>query len=366
MPDQTPIRFDPSMEHIAANEAEIQSALIDTLRSISETTFAHSGHATRSVHAKSHGVLRGKVTVLPDLPPHLAQGVFAKPAEYDVAMRLSTVPGDIVDDIVSTPRGLAIKLIGVEGPRLPGSENDTTQDFVLVNGPAFGAPTAEAFLANLKTVAKTTDRLEGLKKVVSAVARATETILEAFGHKSPLVLTLGGQPLTHILGETFYSQAPILYGEYIAKIAVAPVSHNLTVLTGQHLDMSGIPTALRQAVEEFFDTHDAEWEIRVQLCTDPKTMPIEDASVIWPEDQSPYKAVARILVPMQNTWSTEGIAAIDEGMAFSPWHGIAAHRPLGSVMRARNSTYQSSANFRATHNNCPIHEPNASDRSSGR
>ena len=357
MPDQPPIRFDPSMEHIPQNEAEIQRALVDTLHSISETTLAHSGHATRSVHAKSHGVLRGKLTVLPGLPAHLAQGVFAKPAEYDVAIRLSTIPGDIVDDIVSTPRGMAIKMIGVEGPRLPGSENDTTQDFVLVNGPAFAAPNAEAFLGSLKTLAKTTDKAEGLKKALSAVARTTETVLEAFGHKSPLVLTLGGQPLTHILGETFYSQAPILYGDYIAKIAVAPVSANLTALTGQHLDMSGKPTALRQAVEQHFDTQDAEWEVRIQLCTDPNTMPIEDASLIWPEHQSPYLPVARIRAPMQNTWSPEAIAAIDQAMAFSPWHGIAAHRPLGSVMRARNSTYQSSANFRATHNSCPIHEP---------
>ncbi|MGD0102492.1 MAG: catalase family protein [Rhodopila sp.] len=352
-----PVRFDPSMEHISPHEAETHAALIDTLRSISETTFAHSGHATRAVHAKGHGLLRGKVTVLPGLPPHLAQGLFAKPGEYPAVLRFSTIPGDVLDDHVSTPRGLAVKVIGVDGDRLPGSENDTTQDFVLINGPAFGAPTAEAFLGNLKLVAATTDRAEGLKKIVSAIARTTEAVLEAFGHKSPTVLTLGGQPLTHILGETFYSQAPILYGDYIAKIAVAPVARRLTALTGQHLDMSGKPNALRQAVEEFFDLNDAEWEIRVQLCTDLKTMPIEDASVVWPEDQSPYVAVARITAPSQDAWSAEAVEAIDDGMAFSPWHGLAAHRPLGSIMRARRLTYASSAAFRATHNGCPLREP---------
>ena len=34
---------------------------------------------------------------------------------------------------------------------------------------------------------------------------------------------LGGHPETNILGETFYSQAPIRYGDYLAKVAVAPV-----------------------------------------------------------------------------------------------------------------------------------------------
>ena len=352
-----PVRFDPSMERIAPNEAEIQTALTDTLHSISETTARNSGHATRAVHAKSHGVLRGKLTVVPGLPPQLAQGLFAKPAEYDVAMRLSTIPGDILDDSVSTPRGLAVKVIGVEGRRLPGSESDTTQDFVLVNGPAFSAPTAEAFLGNLKALAKTTDRLPGLKKVVSAVSRGTEAIIEAFGSKSPTVLTMGGQPMTSILGETFYSQVPILYGDCIAKVAVFPVSPGLTARTGQKLNMSGKPDALRQEVEEFFEQNDATWDLRVQLCTNLETMPVEDASVIWPEDQSPYTTVARITVLPQNAWSPEAVAAIDQTMAFSPWHGLADHRPLGSVMRARNATYARSANFRATHNGCPIHEP---------
>ena len=53
------------------------------------------------------------------------------------------------------------------------------------------------------------------------------------------------------------------------------------------------------------------------------------------------------------------VAAIDEGLAFSPWHGLAAHRPLGSVMRARNTTYTNSAEFRGKHNGCPMHEPKA-------
>jgi len=48
-------------------------------------------------------------------------------------MRFSTLPGDVLDDSVSTPRGLAMKVIGVEGERLEGSEGDVTQDFVLIN-----------------------------------------------------------------------------------------------------------------------------------------------------------------------------------------------------------------------------------------
>ena len=89
---------------------------------------------------KPTGILEGYLEVDADLPFELAQGLFATPGRYPVVMRFSTVPGDILDDSVSTPRGLSVKIIGVKGERLSGSEGDVTQDFLLVNGPAFGAP----------------------------------------------------------------------------------------------------------------------------------------------------------------------------------------------------------------------------------
>ena len=353
-----PLRFTASMETPEENEAETNAGLIEQLGKISQTTFENSGHAIRSVHAKSHGVLRGKIEVLDKLPPALAQGLFAKPGTFPVAMRFSTLPGDILDDSVSTPRGLAVKVIGVEGTRLPGSESDVTQDFVMVNGPAFSAPTAAKFLGSLKMLASTTDRVEGLKQAVSAVARGTESVIEAFGGKSPTVITMGGQPETNILGETFYSQVPILYGDYIAKFSVRPI-FDLSLLTDAPIDTDGHPDVLREAVSDYFATKGGEWEFRVQLCTDLETMPIEDASVVWPEETSPYIPVARLTVEPQPSWDPAMVAAIDEGLAFSPWHGLAAHRPLGSVMRARNETYTKSVEFRAKHNGCPIHEPKA-------
>jgi hypothetical protein len=352
----SPLRFEPSMEVAAADEDATIAGLIETMGSISRTTFEHSGHAIRSVHAKSHGLLRGELTVLDGLPPILAQGLFAKPGRYDAVMRFSTIPGDILDDSVSTPRGLAVKLIGVDGARLPGSEGDTTQDFVMINGPAFGAPTPQKFLGLLKLIAATTDRAPELKKVLSSVARVTEAVIEAFGGKSGAVILLGGHKETNILGETFYSQTPFLYGDYIAKFSLAPLG-GLALLTDKPIDAKADPNALRNAVRQHFAVMGGEWELRVQLCTDLASMPIEDASVVWPEDKSPYVPVARLRAAPQDTWSDAYIAEIDDGMAFSTWHGLAAHRPLGAVNRARQATYASSAKFRGSHNGCPMHEP---------
>ncbi|ASL48535.1 hypothetical protein bAD24_III14145 [Burkholderia sp. AD24] len=350
-----PLPFDPSYEQIPDDEADITRHLVEAMHTILETTSQHYQHAVRSVHAKSHGLLDGELTVLPNLPAELAQGVFARPATYKVVMRLSTNPGDILDDSVSTPRGLAIKIADVEGARLPGSEAETSQDFVMINAPAFTAATPKAFLSSLKLLAKTTDRAPTGKKVLSAVLRGAEKVVEAVGSESGTLKSLGGHPETHILGETFFTGVPCLYGPYFAKLSVAPVSPELTALTDAPLDINGHPNALRDAVNAFFSTQGGEWEVRVQLATDIDKMPVEDASIKWPEDESPYVAVARIRVAPQPAWNDARSAAIDDGMTFSPWHGVVAHRPIGGVMRSRKPAYEMSSEFRGRVNGCPVH-----------
>ena len=352
----SPIRYTPDVEQPEADEAETAKGIVAQMRKIGETVFKDSGHAERGVHAKSHGLLRGEMEVLPDLPPTLAQGLFAKPGTYPVVMRLSTNPGDILDDSISTPRGLGLKIGGVTGEKLPDAVGDT-QDFVMANAPAFAAANAKKFLGNLKLLAATTDTPQGLKKALSAVLRGTEAVVETFGGKSTTLISLGGHPETHILGETFYSQVPLRYGDYIAKVAVAPASPALQELSGAHLNVNGKPNGLRDAVNGFFADHDAVWELRVQLNTGLDTMPIEDASVVWPESESPYVPVARITVRRQEGWNATKHDAIDDRMAFSPWHGLMAHQPLGSIMRVRKSAYEASKAFRASANQTSIAEP---------
>jgi hypothetical protein len=273
-------------------------------------------------------------------------------------MRFSTVPGDILDDSVSTPRGLSVKIIGVKGERLSGSEGDVTQDFLLVNGPAFGAPTPKKFLPVITLLSKTTNRVQGLKKLLSAVMRQVQRVIVAVtGRPNGTVATLGGQPETHILGETFYNQAPVRFGDFIAKISIAPISAELKGLKQSPLNVNGVPNGIREAVVDFFGKSGGVWEVRAQLCTDMELMPIENAAVVWPEEVSPYRRVARIVVAPQTAWSEARSSAVDDGMQFSPWHGLAAYRPLGGIMRARKRVYEAARKFRAERNGLVIEEP---------
>jgi len=355
---EAPVRFSPDVERPVVDEAATVTGLIGTMRYISDRTFADGGHAIRPVHAKCHGILEGYLEVDSGLPSELAQGLFAKPGRYPVVMRFSTIPGDILDDSVSVPRGLAIKVIGVEGERLDGSERDVTQDFLLINGPAFRSPTPKKFLSGVKLLAGTTNRVQWLKKFLSSVMRPLQrTIVAITGKLSATVATFGGHPETHLLGETFYSEAALRFGDFIAKIAVAPISAELAALNQAPLNLSRAPNGLREAVVAFFKTNGGEWEVRAQLCTDLALMPIENAAVVWPEEKSPYRSIARIKVKPQVAWSEARSSRVDDGMSFSPWHGLAAHRPLGGIMRSRKQVYEMAKKLRAEQNGRVIEEP---------
>jgi hypothetical protein len=345
------------MEIAGEHEARSIQGLIETMERIQSIVAGDIGDAKRGVHAKAHGLLVGEFEVLPDLPPVLAQGLFAVPRTYPAALRLSTIPGDVLDDAVSVPRGAALKIVGVNGTRVPGSETEVTQDFLFVTGKVFTAATPDAFLRKLKLLAATTDKVPRLKKVLSTVARGAEKIVERVGRPSSTLLTLGGYPEVNILGDEFYTQGPVLYGDYIAKLALKPLSDNLRALTRQPLNLSGNPDGIRQAVVEFFQTNSAVWDMQVQLCTNLETMPIEDASVTWPETESPYRSVARLHMPAQNAWRADRVELLDERMSFSAWHALAAHRPLGGIMRARQAAYAAAARFRVDYNHRTLAEP---------
>lgn len=357
---QPPLRFDPAFESVPDDELETQHGLTAAMLDIQRKTHSDTSYAHRAVHAKAHGYLKAKFEVLPGLPVPLAQGLFKAPAIYDAILRFSTTPGDMLDDNVSTPRGVALKVLGVVGARLTGSENDTTQNYVLGNSPSFQVATAAGFLKQLKLLAATTGRAEPVKEAFSVLSRTTNAALAKVGLKSATLTALAGQATTELLGDNFYSQAAILHGDYFAKVVLAPVAAKLVALSGKPLDLSHHPDAIRQSVQRYFAALPAVWELRIQLATDIDKMPVEDAATEWPEDESPYVPVARITAPPQETWSDELWAEIESGLAFNPWIGLAAHRPLGSIMRARKPAYAAARVYRGQANGVDITEPDVS------
>jgi len=194
-----------------------------------------------------------------------------------------------------------------------------------------------------------------LKKGASVVNRGLEALIEAFGGESRTLKSLGGAPMTNPLGDVFYSQTAFRYGDFVAKISVAPVSANLVALADKPEDVKGKPDGFRDIVVDEIARNGGEWHVRVQLRTD-KAMSIEDSSKEWSQDDSPFLPVASIKVAPQAAYS-EAHARADDALSFSIWHGVTAHQPLGSVNRCRKDTYKAAAEFRGRANGCPMHEP---------
>src|ERR1700761_4511597 len=97
-PPPSPLRYSDDVEEIDDDEGQLARDLAKVMLEISAKTYEDGGHAMRSVHAKSHALLKAELEIPKALPPVLAQGLFARPGRYDAVMRFSTIPGDILAD----------------------------------------------------------------------------------------------------------------------------------------------------------------------------------------------------------------------------------------------------------------------------
>ncbi|MBU9765521.1 catalase family protein [Mycobacterium sp. TNTM28] len=349
-----PVRYHDNLEQPKADEAEVIDKIIAALRKNNERAYRKFKHGLRDAHAKSHAILRGELTVHPDLPEVLAQGMFAEPRSYPVIARISTTSGVLRSDKMRGVRGLGLKAIGVSGDRAmkdPADEPNVTQDFVLVTHEEFLFADAHAYL---KLGMPTATALAKLPDNVLWAGSELLGLVRKIGVPLPPNLAVFVAPNRPILGETFFSSAPIRYGDYVARFKYEPASPELKALAGQTLPRNPGQDEHRDLIMAFFENNSAEYTFSVQLCTDPDTMPIEDATKHW---DSPYLPVATVVFPRQNPYSALRRAYGDDVLSFNSWRGLAAHRPLGSINRLKRTVYEASSNFRHDVNHIDRHEP---------
>ena len=349
-----PLPYTPDVETPDPAEQDTIDGIIKGMTQQVATAEERQHHATRASHAKSSACVVGELVIPDGLAPELAQGLFATPGTYPVAIRFAQGPGELLGDRVATHRGMAIKVFGVPGARLPGHGADT-QDFVLATGTTFPSGTAAGFLRDGTVIGKSTGLPEGVKSAVSSAARNFNRVLHAFGTESAFADFLG-HPFSHPIADSYYSQAPIRFGQYVAKLGAVPFSAEQAALSDWRLDPHADEDGFRHAATAFFRDHDAAFELQAQLRTNAETQPVEDASVDWPQSETPYRTVATIRIPRQDAYSPARAAFFDEKMTFRPAHSLLDHRPLGSVMRARLQVYAALSEFRHRENN--THEDN--------
>lgn len=358
------IPYSDSIEVTQPDEQEISQKIVDSMARVNRLMYEKYRHAIRDAHAKSHAILKGELQVYENLSEHLAQGLFAKAKSYPVIVRFSTAQGSIVPDKMSAFRGMAIKIIDVEGEKfLPELSDALTQDFLMVNYPVIPTGTIKEYLKMQENLEKQADSGELFQEIAQKAAVGVQNVLAAVGLADDTNALSAPGP--HILGDTYFSMAALRFGDYVAKINVKPLSENVKQLSGKKIDKDIIEADehafLTKIIADFFKSDTAEYEIGAQLCTDVELMPVEDGSVQWPEDKSPYQPVAKLTFFPQETFSPERRVYADDTLSFNPFHCLPEHRPLGNIMRVRKLAYETSSRYRHNMNAMARVEPTSID-----
>jgi catalase len=339
-----PIPYTDGVEAPPTDEPDDIRQVIAALEQILKQSRERSGRFQGDVHVKVHGCATGDFRVLPNLPAELAQGVFAQEHTFSAAVRFSNSASQPQSDLIPDGRGMAIKLMQVAGERLSSEVNGApTQDFVMVNHPVFIARNVKDFLRIEQILADAKN--EKLATVTEALTGGTWNPLHWHWREALTAIQILGHLPTHPASNTYFSMAPIRFGKYVAKYRAKPAGElpgslmDLVTKLGKH------PDALRLMLEETLRSQQVLFEFQVQLRTSEKTMPVEDATVQWPESDSPYRTVALILIPRQEI-NTEEQKAISRQLSFNVWHALTDHRPLGGINRLRREVYPISAAWR--------------------
>lgn len=292
------------------------------------------GRMLRAQHAKNTGCVRASFIVDPDLSDEYRHGLFKEPRTFDAIVRFSNASDAVAADGKGTARGMAIKVQNVEGRRAIEGDGDTSQDFLLVNEPAF------VFAA-----VKDYTLLFGLRRRLRLDPLALLLFAFRYPRQAFKVAKAKTQTVEGSLICRYFSMTPFLLGPRAVKFSAKPDPAN----------SEPGPTGLNQDFDFLFErladhlrNHGAAFEFMVQFQTDAKRMRIEDAMTVWPESDSQFRRVARLVIPPQDLGSEENRAFRNsiEPLSFTPWHALADHKPLGGLNRLRRFAYELSVRRR--------------------
>jgi hypothetical protein len=326
-----------------------------------------SGRAVRGAHAKTFGVVKAEVQILRNVPPAYAQGIYAKPGRHGALIRFSSASNHLGPDAtLGGVLGCAMKMFDVPGSKLVEDEPDSaTFDLVLKNNPIFIANTAKHYLVIQEIGINAPQYLArgktGFHELLRDYLTGKGTFEQSDWAWEELFafVKLSQTPVRNPLLTTFWSMAAFRHGDYVAKIRLAPATENTTRAIYRELDLRGRPDVFYPTLVDELQASAFDFDLQVQLCTNLDAMPVNDTTVEWPEELSPFVTVGRVHVPRQDISGTENFEKTD-ALSFNQWRVTEEHRPLGEIMQVRR-IYSASAKMRRTLNHQPQTEPASAD-----
>jgi hypothetical protein len=329
-------------ERIQPDEEVHLQAIIDAFNAQMRRLW-NPGYFERGGNTKTHGVVRAELIVRDDLPSHMRQGIFASPRTYPAWVRYAG-PGPLwqpdIEDVGFL--SMAIKLMGVPGTKLLDDEQ-FTQDLFGTSAPTFVTPDT-----------RRNARLQYWSYQNAPVFYFFNFFEETHFLDSFMNL-LWTKTQHNPLEDQYFSTVPYLLGE---GQAMQYSFHSRLKTRTPVPNLPGRPpdNYLREAMVATLSRTDVEFDICLQVQTDPFLMPIENAAVMWPTRLSPRVRAAVLRIPRQTFDSPEQIA-FARVLSYNPWHCVPEHRPLGNVSRARKRIYWELSRLRMQMNNVEHYEP---------
>jgi catalase len=306
-------------EHIAPDEEAYFKRVAEVITALQRNRSAKYGPG-RALHRKQLLATTGMLEVLDGLPEPARHGLFATPGSHRVVARFSNGGPEVQSDRIPDIRGFALKVLDVGGPSALGGTTDY-QDFLMINQDRL--PTRDSREFTDFMAASTPGPLPGLLHLFKA-----HGLVGGWSRLRELFAAVG-KTFKGFAAERFNTAAPLSCGPYAVKLRLKPV---------------GNPPPSARAKDIVADLRErlairpVQWDMELQFFVDEAITPIEDASKAWPDAETPIVTVARLTLVA----ASDAAAKQAEAARFDPWSGLAAHRPLGEIMRARKAAYYAS------------------------
>jgi catalase len=311
-------------ERIAADEDAQFKRVAEVVGALQRQRSAKYGRG-RALHRKQLLATTGTLEVLDGLPAHARHGLFDTPGLHPVLARFSSGGPEVQSDRIPDIRGFALKVFDVAGPSTLGGTTDH-QDFLMINhdrGPSRDSREFVDFLA-----AATPGPVSGIVHLFKAYG------LSGGYRRLRELFAMMGKTFNGFAAERFNTAVPLCCGPYAVKVRLKPAGSPPPSMRSKD-----IVADLRERLA----TGPVRWDMELQFFVDEAITPIEDASRAWPDAETPIVTVARLSLFA----ASDEAAKQAEAASFDPWSGLAAHRPVGEVMRARKAAYYASQLGRA-------------------
>ena len=168
---------------------------------------------------------------------------------------------------------------------------------MLKNNPTFVANTARHYLSSRRSA---TTRIEYLARGKAGFRELLTDLLTGKGtfeqsdwawDEMFAFVKAAQTPVRNPLLSTYWTMAAVRHGDYVAKVRVAPTADSAAQVIHRELDLKSGPDVFGPTLVDELQARAFDFDLQVQLCADLDAMPVNDATVEWPEKLSPFVTV---------------------------------------------------------------------------